>query len=107
LAGILKHKAIDYHRKRKIDFCEISNETYGGWLYSPEKCHLSIEFVHELCSYLEELPPKEAEVFICRVFRDFDTAEICEYLEINNNYCGQLFYRARNKLKETINDRWL
>ena len=52
------------------------------------------------------LPARTAQVFMLREHAGFETAEICEKLEITSNHCWVLLYRARMALRECLEKDW-
>nr|WP_326569836.1 sigma-70 family RNA polymerase sigma factor [Bacillus niameyensis] len=49
-----------------------------------------------------ELPVKLREVIILYYYQEFSIEEISDLLKINGNTIKTRLYRARNKLKETL-----
>jgi RNA polymerase sigma-70 factor (ECF subfamily) len=60
--------------------------------------------VFETC--LENLPPKQARVFMMREFIELDAKEICDAAELTTSNLHVLLHRARLRLRECIENKW-
>ncbi len=92
--------------KKKI---KVRKENYNGmWLPSPvateEDVYRSVDkryiLDYSLLVLLERLTPRERAVFILKESFDYQHADIAGILELREDYCRQLFRRARKKLDE-------
>ncbi|MEC7119221.1 MAG: RNA polymerase factor sigma-70 [Pseudomonadota bacterium] len=61
--------------------------------------------IFELC--LTHLPAKQAQVFMMREFVGLDTLEICAELLLTVGHLNVLLYRARLKLRECLENKWI
>lgn len=131
LTGILRHKVADVfrHKARVLplavpaamagdddnqddDALDALFNADGGWreplLPWPEPLAAlsSKRFEQLLDECLAQLPPKAARVFRLRELAGLDTQEICAALDITENHCCVLMYRARLKLRELLQAHW-
>lgn len=60
--------------------------------------------VFEAC--LENLPPKQARVFMMREFVELDADEICATLVLSTSNLHVMLHRARLRLRECIENKW-
>jgi RNA polymerase sigma-70 factor (ECF subfamily) len=60
--------------------------------------------VFEAC--LDNLPAKQARVFMMREFVELDAEEICANLELTLSNLHVLLYRSRLRLRECIENNW-
>ena len=60
--------------------------------------------VFEAC--LDNLPAKQARVFMMREFVELDAEEICANLELTISNLHVLLYRSRLRLRECIENNW-
>lgn len=60
--------------------------------------------VFEAC--LDNLPPKQARVFMMREFVELDADEICAAMELTASNLHVLLHRARLRLRECIENKW-
>lgn len=60
--------------------------------------------VFEAC--LDNLPPKQARVFMMREFVELESDEICSALELSTSNLHVLLHRARMKLRECLENKW-
>jgi RNA polymerase sigma-70 factor (ECF subfamily) len=120
LFSILKHKIIDHYRKQKKnvninDFIENPDqmETFfndqGGWQMQPAhwstnpgKAHETREFLDHFFRCLSGVPKRTADVFTYREIDGLSTSEICELLDITENNCWVILYRARMLLRKCL-----
>ena len=120
LFGILKHKIIDHYRKQKKmvnvnDFIENPDQmeaffnSKGGWQMrpahwstNPGKAHETKEFLDHFFRCLSGVPKRTADVFTYREIDGLSTSEICELLDITENNCWVILYRARMLLRKCL-----
>ncbi len=90
--------------KKKI---KVRRENYKGmWLPTPvlteDDVYRSVDkryiLNYSLLVLLEHLTPRERAVFILKESFDYQHADIAAILELREDYCRQLFRRARKKL---------
>ena len=60
--------------------------------------------VFEAC--LENLPGKQARVFMMREFVEMESHEVCEAVGITVSNLNVILYRARLRLRECLENRW-
>ena len=120
LIGILKHKLIDHYRKEKnVIYAQDSERdpdsvaaffnAKGGWQippdhwrYSPDKAQETKDFLDHFYRCLAGLPNRTADAFVYREVDGMDTEEICRKLDITQNNCWVLLYRARVLLRKCL-----
>jgi len=126
--AILKNKIADILRRkqRSVNFSSLlreedENEDFsalfdhrGHWNLderpvawgNPEACLQETHFwrVFELC--LDNMPPKQARVFMMREFIELESDEICATLELTTSNLHVLLHRARLRLRECIENKW-
>ena len=124
LVGILKHKIVDFIRKasrerayddvtlaedRVDDFFDRKGHWKAGpaeWTVNPRKAFEQREFwaVFEGC--LGNLQDRLAAVFTLREIEGMSAEEICKELDITSTNLWVMLYRARNKLKDCLQENW-
>jgi RNA polymerase sigma-70 factor (ECF subfamily) len=125
--AILKNKIADVlrHRQRTVDASSLLKEgedacmddvfdQHGHWLQDsrpkgwndPDASLEQQQFwaVFEAC--LDGVPPQQARVFMLREFMDFETDEICEQVGISSANVFVILHRARQRLRECVDQRW-
>ncbi len=60
--------------------------------------------IFEVC--LENLPGKQARVFMMKEFVELDASEICTEVEISVTNLNVMLHRARLRLRECLENRW-
>lgn len=60
--------------------------------------------VFEAC--LDNLPPKQARVFMMREFVELESEEICTALDISTSNLHVMLHRARLRLRECLENKW-
>lgn len=126
--AILKNKIADVLRQKQRtinagslirddeeqeDFAELFNAK-GFWLAderpqawgNPVACLQERQFwvVFEAC--LENLPGKQARVFMMREFIEMESNEICAAVGITTSNLNVMLHRARLRLRECMENRW-
>jgi len=126
--AILKNKIADILRgkKRTVNFSGLMREenededfsalfdSRGHWNMderpvawgSPEASLRETHFwrVFEMC--LDNMPPKQARVFMMREFIELEADEICTKLALTTSNLHVLLHRARLRLRECIENKW-
>jgi RNA polymerase sigma-70 factor (ECF subfamily) len=125
--AILKNKIAEVlrHRQRTVDASSLLKEgedacmddvfdKHGHWLQDsrpkgwndPDASLEQQQFwaVFEAC--LDGVPPQQARVFMLREFMDFETDEICEQVGISSANVFVILHRARQRLRECVDQRW-
>jgi RNA polymerase sigma-70 factor (ECF subfamily) len=129
LIAILKHKLVDYIRKRireqtsdkearfnaaANDPADTSFNDEGDWRLRPSKWSVDPlklyeqkEFMDVLYHCLGGLPKRQAEAFLMREIDGFNTEEICKVLNVSATNSWVLLYRARMWLRRCLENNWL
>ncbi len=125
LIAILKHKIVDYIRKktREQDTDKIESMTNGidanftdrgewklrpaKWAKNPMKLYEQKEFMDVLYHCIAELPERQAEAFMRREIYGWSTDEICKALDITATNSWVILYRARMLLRSCLEKKWL
>lgn len=125
LIAILKHKIVDYIRKksREQDTDKLESMTNGidvnftdrgdwkmrpnKWAKNPMKLYEQKEFMDVLYHCLAELPERQAEAFMRREIDGLSTEEICKELDITATNSWVMLYRARMFLRSCLEKKWL
>jgi len=125
LIAILKHKIVDYIRKKirepssdKIealsDRADSDFDDKGGWqirpfkwAINPDKIYEQKEFIDVLYRCLAELPERLAEAFMLREMDGLSTEEVCKVLDITATNSWVMLYRARMSLRGCLENKWL
>jgi RNA polymerase sigma-70 factor, ECF subfamily len=123
--GILKFKIIDILRQRgrevpiePLDEQSVDDAidalfaTNGHWQeppaawQQPERALEQTQFFETLQDCVNRLPARIGRVFMMREWLERDIEQICAELEITNNNCGVMLYRARMQLRECLDRQW-
>lgn len=128
LTGILIHKMVDFRRRagrqRTVSIDAIHEvggadevdaffKENGRYLElpkdwgDPEQALSQSRFLEILEKCVEGLPETGAQVFLLREMMGFSTDEICSELGVTSTNCSVLLYRARMRLRECMEKRWL
>ena len=125
LIAILKHKIVDYIRKksREQDTDKLESMTNGidvnftdrgdwkmrpnKWARNPMKLYEQKEFMDVLYHCIAELPERQAEAFMRREIDGLSTEEICKELNITATNSWVMLYRARMLLRGCLEKKWL
>lgn len=122
--GILKHKIMDFYRKRSkeknafpIDSSESNADTYftkagkwrekpAHWADDPHELYKQKEFLAVLYYCLSHLPNRQSEVFTRREMDGLSTDEICKLYDITATNCWVILHRARMVLRRCVEKNW-
>ena len=124
LSAILKHKIVDYLRKKSRE--QLINDTdtitesidgffhkNGNWKIRPEKWNLDPskiyeqrEFIDTFFKCLAELPARLSKVFMLREMEGHSTKEICNALQVSSTNSWVMIYRARMFLRGCLELSW-
>lgn len=125
LIAILKHKIVDFIRKkiREPSTDKIETLTDGTdpdfddrgewrvrpsrWSVNPSNIYEQKEFFDVLYRCLGELPERLAEAFMLREMDGFSTEEICKALNITATNTWVMLYRVRLSLRRCLKNKWL
>ena len=124
LSAILKHKIIDYLRKKDrerviedtdalTDGVDEFFHPSGSWKIRPGKWHLDPakiyeqrEFLDTLFKCLAKLPDRLSKAFMLREMEGYSTKEICNVLQISTTNSWVMLYRARMLLRRCLELGW-
>jgi RNA polymerase sigma-70 factor (ECF subfamily) len=125
LIAILKHKIVDYIRKKirepssdKIEtLSDLADSDFNDkgewqirpfkWAINPDKIYEQKEFFDVLYICLAELPERLAEAFMLREMDGLSTEEVCKALSITATNSWVMLYRARMSLRRCLENKWL
>ena len=125
LIAILKHKIVDYIRKKIREPASDKIETLSDltdadfddkgewqirpskWAINPGKIYEQKEFLNVLYRCLAELPERLAEAFMLREMDGLSTKEVCKALDITTTNSWVMLYRARMSLRGCLQNKWL
>jgi len=116
IQGILIRKIWEERRGRRkeadgedIDMVmERRFDAQGTWVRPPRGPIEALargELREHLQSCLDALPDRQRVAFSLREVEGFATSEICKILEVTANNLGVLLYRARNGLRECLEEK--
>lgn len=129
LYGILKHKIMDFFRRRSRE-PPVRQEAGSGegtereegfdehgywkspsigpreWTSTPSRVLERKEFWHALEQCLKSLPPREAAVFSLRELDGVTSPEICDILNISSANLWVLLHRARKHLRQCLEHQY-
>lgn len=123
--SILKHKIIDFYRKKsrtakyfeKPDSGD-SSESYNEkgywkmdnapaeWDTHPDTALSQKEFMQILRECIKALPQKIAAVFTLREMEGVESRDICKELDITASNLWVMLHRARNQLRRCLEVNW-
>lgn len=129
LMAILKHKIMDYFRKRSretpvepesapghdldngegfdtLGYWKSSSVGPRAWTSTPGMVLERKEFWDALQHCLRSLPPREAAVFSLREFDGIASPEICDILNISSANLWVLLHRARKHLRQCLESQY-
>ena len=125
LVAILKHKIVDYIRKKirepSSDKIEVLTDQTdpdfneqgewqlrpSRWAVNPGRIYEQEEFLDVLYRCLAGVPERLAEAFMMREIDGLSTAEVCKALDITATNSWVMLYRARMSLRRCLEDSWL
>jgi RNA polymerase sigma-70 factor (ECF subfamily) len=125
LIAILKHKIVDYIRKKirepssdKIEtLADMADSDFNDngewqirpfkWAINPGKIYEQKEFFNVLYRCLAELPERLAEAFMLREMDGLSTEDLCKVLDITATNSWVMLYRARMSLRRCLENKWL
>ncbi len=124
MIGILKHKVIDFYRKKKGEYqvedieltADLNNATFdqnGHWREglsewsNPEQALASKEFQQIFDECLQSLPPNLAHVFALKELSGMNGEEVRQALDISTtNNVWVMLSRARIRLQNCLDKHW-
>lgn len=125
LIGILKHKAMDHHRRQWRDHQEPLGDDsqveamfgrLGHWTSPPRKWDKEMradnpmeeaEFREHFQKCLKKLPPQLAAAFMAKVVDEEQTDSVCKALAISATNLWVILHRARLRLRKCLEVNWL
>ncbi|OYU99069.1 MAG: RNA polymerase subunit sigma [Burkholderiales bacterium PBB5] len=124
LVGVLKHKLVDQLRKQQREATVLTQDddedidaqlfdASGHWREpvpdwgNPELQLGQQQFIAVLEACCSQLPPVQGRVFMMREWLELETDEICKALAITPTNLWVLLHRARLRLRECLQQRWL
>ena len=125
LMGILKHKIIDYLRRKyretpsdQVETIadntdELFNEKGGWsvrpakWSVNPGKSYEQREFLDVFYKCLADIPDRLAEAFTLREIDGLSTEELCKEMDISPTNSWTMLYRARMQLRRCLEINWI
>ena len=72
----------------------------------PEEEFLAKQTSVEIDGCLDAVPDKQRLAFVLREIQGLSTGEICKILEVSATNLGVMLFRARNRLRECLENRW-
>jgi RNA polymerase sigma-70 factor (TIGR02943 family) len=124
LVGILKHKIVDYIRRRirehpaaEADTSDFNTEEpfdgAGRWKTGPARWRTDPAVAREMSEFqqvfntcMENLPERQADAFTLREMEELSSEEICKVLGISETNLWVMLHRARQRLRGCIDEEW-
>lgn len=130
LAGIMKHKVVDYFRRiartaevqiaaeddrSELDLFEKTGIWHGHWREDHAPVSWPVDAIgllesQEFCEVfdrcLSRLPRQMAMAFTLREIDGLSTDEICEILDVSPNNLWVILHRGRAKLRQLLETEW-
>ena len=124
LTAILRHKAIDYIRKKSKEKPVEDTEYLTGsmdelfdekgdwkikpakWAYSPTELYEQKEFWKTLTQCLSQLTSRLSRAFTLREMDGLSTEEICKFLNVTATNLWVMLYRARMYMRRCLEINW-
>jgi len=122
LFSILKHKIIDFYRKKKIEKNESDMDVDDigeffdekgmwkkmpqSWGDHPEKALEKKEFWKVFQQCLHRLPDRLLQVYTMREIEEMDNKEICKQLDLSSSNIWVILHRTRLKLRNCLEKNW-
>lgn len=125
LTGILKHKIIDYFRKKYRELpqdhieltADLANTEFdekgewknkpSKWSHDPRKLLEQREFMEIIHKCIAGLSSRLASAFTLRELEDESTEQICKVLNISSTNCWVMLHRARSLMRRCLEKKWL
>ena len=116
LFGILYKKISEARRRTKRshqmdsleDVFESRFDDNGRWIHPPSPADAELlagEIRGAIGECLETVPDQQRMAFILREVEGFSTPEICKILDVTRTNFGVVLYRARNRLRECLEEK--
>jgi RNA polymerase sigma-70 factor (TIGR02943 family) len=125
LISILKRKIYDHFRrigrerqfKIRLPMERLKNDVFDSgripavrsrvWFSDPSMVYEQKEFLKIIKHALSELPDRTAQAFILREVVELSTREICEFMDISICNLYVMVHRARKRLRDNLQQKWL
>jgi RNA polymerase sigma-70 factor (ECF subfamily) len=125
MTSILKHKILDYIRKKyreprfEPDHIDLQTQPdafddFGKWKTGPQawasdpvKLLEQKSFLSVVTSCLKDLPQKQGQALALRELQGETTDVICKVLNISATNCWVLLHRARALMRKCIEINWM
>jgi RNA polymerase sigma-70 factor, ECF subfamily len=118
LFGILHRKVLERRRSEYRetrhdpidDVVESRFDGRGGWARPPADLERLIESKQTgelIADCAKRLPQKQREVFVLRDMEELSTDQVCKILDISRTNLFVLVHRARNRLRECLEEKEL
>lgn len=104
LRRIVINRSLDYLKKRKVKFEEISERSAGIGDDEPEPAAVDMACIHKA---IQELPDGYRVVLSLHLIEGYEHEEISRILQISCSASRTQYLRAKNKLKELLKNREL
>ena len=101
LKKIVINRSLDYMKKRKVKFEEISRKTIEVADYQMEVKEVDLQTIKKA---IQNLPDGYRIVLSLYLIEGYDHEEISQILGISNSNSRTQFLRAKNKLRELLKD---
>ena len=102
LKKIVVNRSLDYLKKRKVKFEEISQKTNEIADYQMEFKEVDL---HTIKKAIQNLPDGYRVVLSLYLIEGYDHEEISQILGISNSNSRTQYLRAKNKLRELLKDK--
>ncbi len=124
LVGVLKHKLVDQMRRgtreASLPGDDDTDALSTGWTDTtpqwgidsgsgsgdPQDRLMQQQFMQHLERGVASLPPKQGRAFVLRDCHEVETDDVCRELGVTANNLAVMLYRARHKLRETLQGHW-
>jgi len=78
-----------------------------NWFSDPSRFYEQKEFLKIIKHALSELPDRTAQAFVLREVIELSSREICEFMDISTCNLYVMVHRARKRLKDDLQLKWL
>ncbi len=102
LKKIVINRSLDYLKKRKVKFEEITQKTVEVGDYQMEIKEVNLEIIKKA---IQNLPDGYRVVLSLYLIEGYDHEEISQILGISNSNSRTQYLRAKNKLRELLKDK--
>jgi RNA polymerase sigma-70 factor, ECF subfamily len=118
LFGILYRKALEQGRRRSRELAvdpadQLFEQRFTAWGHwaarpkGPDEESAAAEISRLLGQCLDELNDQQRAAFQLKEIEGEDNASICNALGVTDTHLRVLLFRARNRLRECVEKRWL